>query len=96
MNAAEYIIVTILAIALFVFLVTGTVLLIKLIDLANEAKKVVAKGQEAANKASDMVGRATAFTTVSGAAKAFTAVSGLAKSFTDKYNKTERRSNGKK
>ena len=41
MNVAEWIIVVILSVTLFIFLIVGIILIIKLIGLTKEAKKVV-------------------------------------------------------
>lgn len=71
MNVAEWILVIMLAIALFVFLVAGIVLVIKLINLANEAKKIVMTGQGIAAKADDIVDNVKDMTSVGGIVKTF-------------------------
>lgn len=71
MNVAEWILVVMLSIALFVFLVAGIVLVIKLIHLANEAQKIVITGQGIAAKADDIVDNVKDMTTVGGIVKTF-------------------------
>lgn len=71
MNVAEWILVIILSIALFVFLVAGIVLIIKLIRLAGEAQKIVITGQGIAAKADDIVDNVKGMTTVGGIVKTF-------------------------
>lgn len=71
MNVAEWILVIMLAIALFIFLVAGIVLVIKLIHLANEAQKIVITGQGIAAKADDIVDNVKGMTTVGGIVKTF-------------------------
>ena len=71
MNVAEWILVVILSIALFVFLIAGIVLAIKLIKLAEEAQKIVATGQQIATKADDIVDNVTGMTSVGGIVKTF-------------------------
>lgn len=87
MNVAEWILVSILSIALFVFLVVGIILIIKLIDLANDVKKVIATGQSVADKAENIASRAATFTTVKGAANTFSSVASIVKSVVAKRNK---------
>lgn len=72
MNVAEWILVIMLAVALFIFLVAGIVLVIKLISLANEAKKIVMTGQGIAAKADDIVDNVKGMTSVGGIVKTFT------------------------
>ena len=71
MNIAEWILVIMLAIALFIFLVAGIVLVIKLINLANEAKKIVITSQGIAEKADDIVDNVKGMTSVGGIVKNF-------------------------
>lgn len=71
MNVAEWILVVMLSIALFIFLVAGIVLVIKLIRLANEAQKIVITGQGIAAKADDIVDNVKGMTTVGGIVKTF-------------------------
>lgn len=76
MNVAEWILVVILSVTLFIFLVVGIILLVKLIKIANEAKKVVIKGQEIADKTGDVVENV----------KGMTSVGSLVKNFVDRYD----------
>ena len=71
MNVAEWILVIMLAIVLFIFLVAGIVLVIKLIHLANETKKIVMTGQGIAAKADDIVDNVKDMTSVGGIVKTF-------------------------
>lgn len=71
MNIAEWILVVMLAVALFVFLVAGIVLIIKLIHLAEEAQKIVATGQGIAEKADDIVDNVKGMTSVGGIVRTF-------------------------
>lgn len=71
MNVAEWILVVMLSIALFIFLVAGIVLIIKLIRLANEAQKIVITGQGIAAKADDIVDNVKGMTTVGGIVRTF-------------------------
>ena len=76
MNTAEQILVIFLSTALFIFLVVGIVLIIKLIKFINEAKKIVLTGQSIAEKADDVVDNV----------KDLTSVGGLVKTFVNNYN----------
>lgn len=71
MNVAEWILVIMLSCALFVFLVAGIILVIKLIYLANEARKVIITGQGIAAKADDIVDNVKGMTSVGGIVKTF-------------------------
>lgn len=71
MNIAEWILVIMLAVALFIFLVAGIVLVIKLIHLANDAQKIVETGQGIAEKADDIVDNVKGMTSVGGIVKTF-------------------------
>ncbi len=82
MNVAEWILVVILSVTLFIFLIVGIILFIKLIKIANEAKKVVIKGQEIAEKTGDVVENV----------KGMTSVGSLVKNFVDKYNNNAKKS----
>lgn len=55
MTTAEWIIMVILAVTLFVFLIVAIILGIKLIDLSKEIKKITIKGQNIADKTGDVV-----------------------------------------
>ncbi len=82
MNVAEWILVVILSVTLFIFLIVGIILFVKLIKIANEAKKVVIKGQEIAEKTGDVVENV----------KGMTSVGSLVKNFVDKYNNNAKKS----
>lgn len=71
MNTAEWILVIMLSVTLFVFLVAAIVLIIKLIHLADEAQKIVITGQGIAAKADDIVDNVKGMTTVGGIVKTF-------------------------
>lgn len=71
MNVAEWILVVMLSVALLVFLIAGIVLIVKLIRLAEEAKKIVATGQQIATKADDIVDNVKGMTSVGGIVKTF-------------------------
>lgn len=71
MNIATWILVIFLSVALLTFLVLGIVLLVKLIKLAEEAKKIVATGQQIATKADDIVDNVKGMTSVGGIVKTF-------------------------
>lgn len=71
MNIAEWILVIMLSVALFVFLVVGIVLIVKLIHLAEEAQKIVTTGQGIAAKADDIVDNVKGMTSVGGIVKTF-------------------------
>ena len=75
MNVAEWIIVVILSITLLIFLIVGIILLVKLIDLVKEAKKIVAKGQDIADGANGIVSNV----------KGMTSIGGTVEMFVDKY-----------
>ena len=55
MNVAEWILVAILSITLFIFSVVGIILMIRLMGVADEAKRVAVKGQDIADNANDVV-----------------------------------------
>lgn len=71
MNVAEWILVVMLSVALLIFLIAGIVLIIKLIRLAEEAKKVIETGQQIATKADDIVDNVKGMTSVGGIVKTF-------------------------
>lgn len=71
MTVVEWILVVILSVALFIFLVAGIVLAIKLIELTEEAKKVVETGRSIAVKADDIVDNVKGMTSVGGIVKTF-------------------------
>lgn len=71
METAAWILVIFLSTALFLFIVTGIVLLIKLIGFTKEAKKIIVQSQDIAEKADDIVGNVRDMTTVGGLVKHF-------------------------
>lgn len=71
MNVAEWILVVILSVTLFIFLVVGIILIVKLILLAGEAKKIILTGQGIANKADDIIDNVKGMTSVGGIVKTF-------------------------
>lgn len=71
MNVAEWILVVLLSVTLLIFLVTAIVLIIKLIFLADEAKKIVETGQGIAAKADDIIDNVKGMTSVGGIVKTF-------------------------
>lgn len=71
MAIAEWILVIFLSVTLFVFLVAGVVLIIKLIGLAEEVRKIVQAGQGLAAKADDIVDNVKGMTSVGGIVKTF-------------------------
>ncbi len=75
MNTAEWIIVVILAVTLFIFLICGIVLIIKLIGLSKEIKEVVVEGQDIAKNANGIVSNV----------KGMTSIGGTVEMFVDKY-----------
>ena len=70
MNVAEWIIVVILSVTLFIFLIVGIVLLVKLIGLTKEVKKVVEEGQDIAKNANGIVSNIKGMTSLGGAIQA--------------------------
>lgn len=75
MNVAEWILVAILSITLFVFLIVGIVLLFKLIDLSREVKEVVIEGKDIAKNTNGIVSNV----------KGMTSIGGTVEMFVDKY-----------
>ena len=76
MTIAEWIIMAILALALTVFLIIGIVLLIKLIGITNDAKKILQTGQAIADKTDNIVDNV----------KDMTSIGGVVKTFADKHS----------
>ena len=70
MNVAEWILVAILSVTLFIFLIVGIVLLVKLIGLTKEVKKVVEEGQDIAKNANGIVSNIKGMTSLGGAIQA--------------------------
>lgn len=66
MNIAEWILVAILSVTLFIFLVIGIVLMIKIMGLSEETKKVMLKSQDIADNANGVVSNVKGLTSVGG------------------------------
>ena len=71
LSIAEWILVAFLSITLFIFLVVGIILILKLIDLTKEAQKIVIKGQDIATKADDVVDNVKGMTSIGGVVRTF-------------------------
>ena len=71
MNTAEWILVAILAATLFVFLVVGIVLLIKLIDLVKSAKGIMEEGEDVVRNANGIVSNIKGMTSIGGTVEMF-------------------------
>lgn len=71
MNTAEWILVAILSVTLFIFLVVAIVLFYKLIGLSNEIKKVAVEGQDIAKNASGVVSNVKGMTSIGGTVEMF-------------------------
>ena len=71
MNVAEWIIVVILSVTLFVFLVIGIVLLVKLIGLTKEVGKVIEESQDIAENANGIVSNVRGMTSIGGSVEMF-------------------------
>ncbi len=85
MNTAEWILVAFLSIALLVFIIVGIILLVKMIGLTKEAKKVIIKSQDIASNANDVVNNI----------KGVTSIGGIVKTFADKYTDPKYKNEGK-
>ena len=72
METPAWILVFILSITLFIFLLVGIILVVKIIGITKEAKKIVIQGQGIAEKADDIAGNVRDMTTVGGLVKYFT------------------------
>ena len=66
MNTAEWILVVILSVTLFIFLVVGIILMIKLFGVSDEVKRVVVKSQDIAENANGVVTNVRGLTSVGG------------------------------
>ena len=66
MNVAEWILVAILSVTLFVFLVIGIILMVKMFGLVDESKRVVRKSQDIAENANGVVTNVRGLTSVGG------------------------------
>ena len=75
MNVAEWILVIILSITLFIFLIVGIVLMVRLLGVTDEVKKVIVRGQDIADNANGVVSNV----------KGLTAVGGTVEFLIDKY-----------
>ena len=71
MNVAEWIIVAILSITLFLFLAVGIVLIVKLINLSKEVEKIVIEGQDIAKNANGIVSNVKGMTSIGGTMEMF-------------------------
>ncbi len=71
METPAWILVFILSGTLFIFLLVSIILVIKLIGVTKEAKKIVQQGQDIAEKADDIAGNVRDMTTVGGLVKYF-------------------------
>lgn len=80
MNVAEWIIMVILAATLFVFLLLGIIVFIKVLKLLKETRRFIATGQEFADKASGVANNLYEMTLVG-------SISGLAKRIKKQYNR---------
>ena len=65
--------------ALLVFLILGIILLVKLIGITKEAKKIIVTGQSIAEKADDVVDNV----------KDMTSIGGVVKTFANRYTNTK-------
>ena len=71
METPAWILVFILSGMLFLFLLLFIILLVKLIGVTKEAKKIMIRGQGIAEKADDIAGNVRDMTTVGGLVKTF-------------------------
>ena len=71
MNVAEWIIVAILSMTLLLFLILGIVLIIRLLDLSKEVKKVVIEGQDIAKNTNGIVTNVKGMTSIGGTVEMF-------------------------
>ena len=71
MNVAEWILVAILSLTLFIFLVVGIILMLKLIDLSKEAKDVIIEGKDIAENANGIVTNVKGMTSIGGTVEMF-------------------------
>lgn len=75
MNTAEWILVAILSVTLFVFLIAGIILIVKLIGLSKDVREVVVEGKDIAKNANGIVSNV----------KGMTSFGGTVQMFMDKY-----------
>ena len=71
MDVAEWIIVAILSMTLLVFLIVGIVLMVKLLSVADEARRVAIRSQDLADNANDVVSNVNGLTSVGGVVQTF-------------------------
>ena len=71
MNTAEWILVAILSLTLFIFLILGIVLVVKLLGVSGEMKKVIIKGQDIADNANGVVSNVKGMTSIGGTVEMF-------------------------
>lgn len=90
METPAWILVIILSVTLFVFLVLGIVLLVGLIRVTKEAKKIMIQGQGIAETASDIADNVRDFTTVGGLVRYFV------DNYVDRGSRSRKRSSSKK
>lgn len=76
METSAWILIFILSGTLLIFLILAIVLVIKLIGITKEARKIIMTSQVIAEKADDIVDNV----------KGMTSVGGLVKNFVDRYN----------
>ena len=80
MNTAEWIIMAILAATLFIFLLLGIIVLVKIMKLIKETRRFIETGQEFADKATGVASNLYDMTLVGG-------LTGLAKKIKKQYTK---------
>ncbi|MDO4742156.1 MAG: hypothetical protein Q4A79_02160 [Candidatus Saccharibacteria bacterium] len=66
MNVAEWILVVILSVTFFIFLVIGIILMIRMLNITDEVKKVIMRGQDIADNANGVVSNVKGLTSVGG------------------------------
>lgn len=71
MNVAEWILVVILSVTLLIFLIIGIILMVKLLGIADEAKRVVIKSQDIAENANGVVSNVRGMTSIGGVVQTF-------------------------
>ena len=71
MNVAEWILVAILSVTLLIFLIVGIVLVVKLIDISQEVKKVIVEGQDIAKNTNGIVSNVKGMTSIGGTVEMF-------------------------
>lgn len=71
MNVAEWILVAILSLTLLVFLIIGIVLLVKMISLTKEVRKVVIESQDIARNTNGIVTNIKGMTSIGGTMELF-------------------------